>query len=176
MSESAPDDSELSTIIIHGKSAEEWHRWLITDQKTGESHADAVVPCSRYGSNGEEGAYWALACELIYCEANGDNSDEDPHEALDWYMSLAVNDHQDVLDLVLNYWYAVPDALKPYLDYEDNGLNMNQQAALSGLCGRYSVEYKAENYHMRSDLPDGYKAGWCGPIYVGCDLDGRISS
>lgn len=51
-----------------------------------------------------------------------------------------------------------------------------QEAALRDLCRRYHVPFDPKEYHVRSDLPPGYVAGWVGPIYVGCDADGRISS
>jgi hypothetical protein len=51
-----------------------------------------------------------------------------------------------------------------------------QAAALAELCGRYNVEFSADNFRSRSDLPDGYVAGQVGPIFVGCSPEGRISS
>lgn len=60
-----------------------------------------------------------------------------------------------------------------------------QEAALQDLCSRYGVEYSAEHYAPRFDLPADYVAGWVGgyeiqesqpTIYVGCDGEGRISS
>jgi hypothetical protein len=51
-----------------------------------------------------------------------------------------------------------------------------QRTALTNLCDRYSVPFKEEEFHPRFDLPDDYVAGWVGPIYVGCDAEGAISS
>jgi len=51
-----------------------------------------------------------------------------------------------------------------------------QRNALTNLCDRYSVPFKEEEFHPQFDLPDDYVAGWVGPIYVGCDAEGAISS
>jgi hypothetical protein len=51
-----------------------------------------------------------------------------------------------------------------------------QREALTALCGRYNVPFNEENFRHPFDLPTGYVAGQVGPIYVGCDPDGRISS
>jgi hypothetical protein len=51
-----------------------------------------------------------------------------------------------------------------------------QIAALEYLCERYKVPFDPGAFHPRFDLPDGYVAGWVGPIYVGCAPDGAISS
>jgi hypothetical protein len=54
--------------------------------------------------------------------------------------------------------------------------NLIQDAALRNLCERYKVSYDPFQYFPRFDLPKGYVAGQVGPIYVGCDPEGRISS
>lgn len=51
-----------------------------------------------------------------------------------------------------------------------------QVTALTALCERYRVEFSADNFRPSYSLPDGYVAGWVGPIFVGCSPDGRISS
>ncbi len=51
-----------------------------------------------------------------------------------------------------------------------------QEVALRRLCENYKVPFDPKEYHPKFDLPPGYVAGWVGPIYVGCDADGRISS
>jgi hypothetical protein len=51
-----------------------------------------------------------------------------------------------------------------------------QSQALRELCERYHVPFVASSYRPTFDLPSGYVAGWVGPIYVGCDPTGRISS
>lgn len=53
---------------------------------------------------------------------------------------------------------------------------VKQLVAVRALCKRYNVEFKGENYVKQFDLPDDYVAGWVGPIYIGCDSEGRISS
>ena len=73
------------------------------------------VPCSRYGRNSIDCAPWAIACHLIYIEANGpgDLSDED---ALNYYMGLVVNDHDDVEYLIREYGYVLPESLAYLVD------------------------------------------------------------
>lgn len=180
--EPQPPNDPLDTELLHGQSLRTWHR-VLTHDANGEPTGHLTAPTSRYGRNGDECAYWALACEMVYLEVNGENRDEDPRIALDFYMGLVVNDHQDVLDVILNYWYAVPEALREYLDYEDNGLNMNQQAALSSLCGRFGEQYSAEHYTPQFDLPDRWVGGWLGgperrglSIFVGCSPQGEITT
>lgn len=55
------------------------------------------VPCSRYGTSSEDCAPVAFALAEIVQEANGDEITE---EALDFYMGLVVNNHDDVLNLI----------------------------------------------------------------------------
>lgn len=69
-------------------------------------------PCSRYGSDGDECAWWAIAMAFVYEEANGDGFDPD---GMEHFMSLAVNDHDDLAELVLDHWYAIPRFLKRYI-------------------------------------------------------------
>lgn len=51
-----------------------------------------------------------------------------------------------------------------------------QRRALRDLCRRYKVPFDEAKYTPQFDLPRGYVAGWVGPICVGCDPDGVISS
>jgi hypothetical protein len=55
-------------------------------------------------------------------------------------------------------------------------MNDKQREALRTLCERFRVEFNESNYHPTFDLPPGYVAGQVGPIYVGCDEEGQISS
>ncbi len=55
------------------------------------------VPCSRYGRNSEDCWPYAWALAEIAADANGDEITE---EALDYYMGLVVNDHDDVESLI----------------------------------------------------------------------------
>lgn len=56
--------------------------------------------------------------------------------------------------------------------------NIFQERALLRLCEDRDtpIPYEPYQYRPAFDLPDGYVAGWVGPIYVGCDPEGRISS
>lgn len=55
-------------------------------------------------------------------------------------------------------------------------MNEKQEAALRELCGRFSQEFRPEDFRHPFDLPEGWVAGWAGSIYVGVDPEGRISS
>lgn len=173
MSERLPEPHPLDQFELHGRTVNEWLAYLGRD-------GDLSVPCSRYGRSTSEVAPWAVACEYVYTEANGENSDESAAEAIEFYMGLAVNDHDDVLTLVREYWYAVPKPLRDLLEYNEEGLTMAQHVALSGLCQRYNVAFSSEHYAPQFDLPDGYVAGWIGgapgTLYVGCSEDGEVSS
>ena len=59
-----------------------------------------AVPCSRYGRNSEDCAPVAIALAEIYEEAKGE---ETTTEDLDYFMGLVVNDHDDVLSLILDH-------------------------------------------------------------------------
>ena len=111
MSERLPEPEEsLRSVEVHGKSLAEWHKWLTTDTETGEPTGHLQAPCSRYGRNGDECAWWAIACELIYVSANG--ADDEPETSLDFYMGFAVNDSEQVAYMVDDYYYAIPDCLR----------------------------------------------------------------
>jgi hypothetical protein len=172
------EPQSLADITLHRRPVTEWIAQLSRDQ--------GRVPASRYGRTSAECAIWATACELIYVNANGE--DDNPMEALNYYQGLVVNDSDSVIESVLDNWHAVPEALKERLDYEDNGMNMRQQAALFNLCGRYNVQYDASHYLVHpwdAWVMPGFAEGFVGgydiqethpTIYVGCDPEGRISS
>ncbi len=55
-------------------------------------------------------------------------------------------------------------------------MNEAQRVALEALCDRFHAEFDESLYGPAWDLPSGWVSGWVGPIYVGCDPDGVISS
>lgn len=113
-----PEASPLEAVELHGETLAYWHQWLTTDEATGDPTGHLHAPCSRYGRNGEECSYWAIACEVIYVEANG--QDDDPRLSLDYYQGLAVNDSDQVADLVVHNWYLLPRALRQQLGGKRN--------------------------------------------------------
>lgn len=178
----SPSDP-LAEIELHGRSLRDWHNEL-THSPEGEPQGHLLCPTSRYGRTADENAYWAIASELIHIE---DDEENNVLTGLTWFMSLCVNDSEEVLALVRDNWWSIPEALREHLDYEDAGLNMPQQAALADLCGRYGVSYEASDYGEQFDLPAGYRAGWVGglqhrvgtenpTIYVGVSDAGEVSS
>jgi hypothetical protein len=75
--------------------------------------------------------------------------------------------------------------VKRHEQLPENRLTLLQEASLSAICERYSVEYFPHHYRPSFDLPEGYVAGWVGgseiqavhpTIYVGCSPEGIISS
>lgn len=57
-----------------------------------------------------------------------------------------------------------------------NHLTLEQEWAIQRLCRNYNVAYIPSKYIPQFDLPDGWVAGWIGPIYCGIDPEGHISS
>lgn len=100
----------LHNVILHDRSLAAWHKWLTTDIETGEPTGHLQAPASRYGRNGDDCAWFAIACEVIYANANG--APDDPEASLDFYQGLVVNDHDDVARLVIEYYFALPDPLR----------------------------------------------------------------
>jgi hypothetical protein len=71
------------------------------------------VPCSRYGRNSVECAPWAW-CLYRIMVANGCDESWD---ALDSDMGLVVNDHDDVLYMILGNWHDLPEADQQEFDW-----------------------------------------------------------
>lgn len=113
---SGQPESELDSLGIAEVSLRQWHGWLTTDQATGEPAGDLQVPCSRYGRNSAEVAWWAIAAGYIYEEVSGPH--DNPPEAMNFMMGLAVNSHEDIEYMVIEYWHALPDELKDQLDVD----------------------------------------------------------
>lgn len=173
---------DLREIELHGRTLADWHKYLTVDSE-GHPSGHLEAPASRYGRDGDSCAWWAIAGGYAFELAGG--VVDDPEASVEWFQNDAINDRAELLELVREYWFHLPVALRDLLDYEDNGLNMNQQAALRGLCGRYNVPYNAEHYTPQFDLPDSWVAGWVGgfaiqkehpTIYVGCSEAGEVSS
>ena len=55
-------------------------------------------------------------------------------------------------------------------------MNTEQQEAIERLAARYHTVARLDQFFPTFDLPAGYVAGWVGPIYVGVDPQGEISS
>lgn len=68
---------------------------------TGHLHA----PCSRYGADGADCAWWAIAAAFIAADANGE---EMTYDGLDYWQGLAVNDSDGPCETVWAHWSAVP--------------------------------------------------------------------
>ena len=55
-------------------------------------------------------------------------------------------------------------------------MTTEQEQALRACCDRFHVPFDPEAYRPAFDLPEGWVAGWVGPIYVGCSPEGDIHS
>jgi len=56
-------------------------------------------------------------------------------------------------------------------------MNDAQRRALRALCERYGVAFRESEFARGVfGLPHGYVAGQVGPLYLGCDHNGRITS
>ncbi len=102
--EDAPKPCELA-----GMTLAEWHTFLITDEHTQEDQSHLAVPASRYGRDAADTAWWAVAALAAY-EAAGGDMDESTLVA-QHMMSMAVNDHSDLVELVWEYEHALPPEL-----------------------------------------------------------------
>lgn len=68
--------------------------------------------CFSYAYDGDEAAWYAIAAAHVCWAANGVEDDE---ATLDGYMSLAVNDHPDLIELIANNWDDVPEEVREHL-------------------------------------------------------------
>lgn len=116
MSEHEPQLITVEIYHMHRKSLKHWFDYLTVDQRTGEYHGNLDTPVSRYGRTAAECAWWAIGAELAYVDACGDS--DDAEMALDFYMGLAVNDHEDIANIVTDYLHVIPDCLREKLDLE----------------------------------------------------------
>jgi hypothetical protein len=66
-----------------------------------------ATPGSRYGRDATDCAPWAVACHLIYVDANGEEGEVS--DSLDYYMGLAVNDSDGVEELVREHYHVLED-------------------------------------------------------------------
>jgi hypothetical protein len=104
---------------LHGETLRYWMNFLTTDRETGEDTGHLQTPCSRYGRNSREVAPWAIACEVIFVEVSGDDSEDDPRDGLNFYMGLAVNDSPEPEELVREYRFALPIGLSEIVTLEE---------------------------------------------------------
>lgn len=188
-----PQPETLESVTLNGRSLQAWHDWLTTDRETELRTGSLLVPCSRYGRNGRECAWFALAAQAVVVD---DLADDDPEASLEHLMGLVVNDHDDIAGLLAEHYHAVPEPLRQMIgdhadviglvagpEQQDPRMTRPQELALIQLCGRFGVEFKAEDYIVYPDtspIMPGYAEGWLGGVnttlFVGCDRDGRISS
>jgi hypothetical protein len=104
--------------MLDGQSYAYWHRWLTED--------GGYVPCSRYGRDSWDCAWFAIALVCVEIDANGPL--DDVKVALDDYMVDVVNDHDHVARLLYDHWYAVPRAVREHIGTKTYVKNLMTQA------------------------------------------------
>ena len=57
-----------------------------------------------------------------------------------------------------------------------NHLTQEQEWSIAAKSRDYGVPYEPTKFAPAFDLPDGWVAGWIGPIYVGVNPEGHIHS
>jgi len=105
-------ESSLDTIMLDGRSLSEWHQFLTTGKHSGLPTGHLEVPASRYGRTANEVAWYAVAAGLVQAQHVDDS---ETAQALDFLMNLAVNDHQDIADMVTEGWESLPPKLQEQL-------------------------------------------------------------
>lgn len=109
----------------HASVGNEQHGWNEHAPRryyTGNLHA----PCSRYGRDGDECAWWAIAAAFIAQEAN---SGPITWEDVDYWQGLAVNDSGGLADLVWDGWHAVPPFVRGQLGTRASVLALSDDPA-----------------------------------------------
>lgn len=111
------EQSALDTYTIGDRSLRDWHRFLTTD-KDGTYFGDQYsVPASRYGRTAADCAWYALAIECVYVDANGEP--DDLEASLDYSMGLCVNDNDSVMQLLREHTHAIPIEVLEHLELEE---------------------------------------------------------
>lgn len=111
---SSPDP--LEELEISGQSVASWHAWLCTTPE-GEYRPDLGTPGSRYGRSSNDTAWYALSAAFLAEEISGVIPD-DPEAAMDFAMSLSVNDYPSIAQIINDHWDRLPSALQDMLDKE----------------------------------------------------------
>lgn len=115
-----PLQETLDTYQLEGHPLSYWLQVLNTDYE-GEATGH-LRTFSRYGRNGEECSYWALACEVIAVEANGPS--EDVEASLEYFMVLTVNDSPTVAEIVVGCWNDLPLPLAELLGSREDVMEL----------------------------------------------------
>lgn len=94
----ASREVEQSEAQLYGRTISGWHEFL-----TGDNLA---VPCSRYGKNASECAWWAVGGLYLYREELGRS--EEVEIFAEELMSYAVNDNADLEHAVMSMRPTIP--------------------------------------------------------------------
>ena len=105
MSESLPNP-EVEQATLYGKTNEQWH-----DELTGD---DLDTPGSRYGRTASDCAWWTVASMHGFIQAGG-YVEDDPQLHAEFLMGLAVNDADDIAELVMDHWHELPEEVRAQL-------------------------------------------------------------
>jgi hypothetical protein len=112
---SSADQSELDNYLIGGYGLNTWHHRLTADPETG-------LPIGHertHGRDANSAAWWAIAAHTAYNYATGQAwSDIETQESLDYFMGLAVNDHESMYELVRDFKQILPEELVFLLSWD----------------------------------------------------------
>lgn len=98
--------------LVGERTVAEWHGWLTGD--------DLDVPASRYGRTASEVAWWPLATLHVFEQYS--DIDSSYEVFLNGEMSLAVNDADSVIEIVMDNREAIPAAILANLTVEGEPL------------------------------------------------------
>lgn len=93
--------------LLYGRSNQDWH-----DELAGE---DLPTPGTRYGETSSEVAWWAVGAMHGF-EAAGGVIEDDPTPHAEFLMSCAVNDEDDIAELVFDHWSNLPQDVTVHLN------------------------------------------------------------
>lgn len=92
--------------VVLGYNAEDWHQQLVPTRREGYLE----TPGSRYGTNADQCAWWAVAALSVYEHGGGE-----PDEAglfLEYAMSCITNDDEDIGRFLQNNVTVIPKELR----------------------------------------------------------------
>lgn len=118
MSEAIPQGEKpetLDDLRLYGRTLNDWHTWLVTDQENGDDDSKVACPVSRYGYYATDCAWYAIAAEYVYTRICGEDADYDGEVGMWSQMSLVVNDDQTVGEVLVDYWDELPRCLQDAL-------------------------------------------------------------
>jgi hypothetical protein len=102
-------DAQRGAVLAHQATPRQFSR--VTPQ-SGLPIGHERTAGNRYGRDANSAAWWAIAAHTAYSYATGQAwSNTETQESLDYFMRLAVNDHESVYELVRDFKQILPEEL-----------------------------------------------------------------